>query len=86
MLSCGGYNAPVDVWAAGCIMAEMQLLEPLFKGKHEIDQLRIIVEFLGNPSEEDLQQIEKPRRRNFIRVCVNTNASRALAMLRLSMI
>jgi len=34
------YNSPVDIWAAGCVMAEMFLLEPLFPGKGgTIDQL-----------------------------------------------
>jgi serine/threonine protein kinase len=69
MLSSGSYDAPVDVWAAGCILAEMQLSHPLFKGQNEVDQLRMIVKFLGNPCEEDLQEIARPRRRNFIQVC-----------------
>jgi serine/threonine protein kinase len=33
------YSTPVDVWALGCIIAEMLLKVPLFPGDSEIDQL-----------------------------------------------
>jgi serine/threonine protein kinase len=69
MLSYGNYDAPVDVWAAGCIFAEMQLSEPLFRGHNSVDQLKMIIKFLGSPSEEDLQLIQRPRVQDFVRVC-----------------
>ena len=27
------YDTPIDIWAAGCILAELYLLHPIFKGK-----------------------------------------------------
>ncbi len=31
------YNSPVDIFALGCIMAELYLLNPLVAGNNEID-------------------------------------------------
>jgi protein kinase len=43
------YNSPVDVWAAGCIMAELFTMKPLFQGTSETDQLFKICSILGTP-------------------------------------
>jgi len=32
VLNSGTYNAPVDIFALGCIMAELYLLKPIFAG------------------------------------------------------
>lgn len=37
LLKSHNYNSPVDVFALGCIMAELYNQEPLFKGNSEID-------------------------------------------------
>lgn len=44
------YNAAVDVWAAGCIMAELMSLLPLFPGSNESDELYKICSVLGSPT------------------------------------
>lgn len=46
------YNSPVDIWAAGVIMAEMYLQKPLFPGNTETDQLFKICLILGTPTEQ----------------------------------
>ncbi|XP_049874510.1 serine/threonine-protein kinase ICK [Pectinophora gossypiella] len=43
------YGAPIDLWALGCIMAELYTARPLFPGNSEIDQLHRIVAILGTP-------------------------------------
>lgn len=43
------YSAPVDLWAAGSIFAELMLLSPLFPGKSQIDQIHCICNILGSP-------------------------------------
>ena len=43
------YTTQCDVWSYGCILAEMLLREPLFKGSSQRDQLEIILELLGDP-------------------------------------
>jgi glycogen synthase kinase 3 beta len=47
------YTTAIDIWAVGCIMAELFLLTPLFKGKTEGDQLFAIFKVLGSLSEEE---------------------------------
>lgn len=43
------YGAAVDVWAIGCLFAEMLTGDPLFPGESDIDQLFLIVRMLGKP-------------------------------------
>ncbi|KRX11020.1 Protein kinase-like domain [Pseudocohnilembus persalinus] len=47
------YNSPVDIFAIGCIMAELFEGQPLFKGQSEIDQISKICGILGTPTKED---------------------------------
>lgn len=54
------YSTPVDIWAAGALMAELYTLRPLFPGSSETDQMHKICSVLGTPNErtwaEGLQQ------------------------------
>ncbi|XP_039755779.1 serine/threonine-protein kinase ICK [Pararge aegeria] len=45
------YGAPIDLWALGCIMAELYTGRPLFPGSSEIDQLHRIAAVLGAPAQ-----------------------------------
>lgn len=47
MLEKVSYGAPVDVWAAGVVLAELFLLRPLFPGSNEADQLHRINSYFG---------------------------------------
>jgi len=47
------YSAPVDVWAVGCIMAELYTLTPLFPGSSELDEIFKICQVLGVPTKEE---------------------------------
>eukprot|EP01022_Parablepharisma_sp_SALTPOND_P004869 TRINITY_DN121158_c0_g1_i1.p1 TRINITY_DN121158_c0_g1~~TRINITY_DN121158_c0_g1_i1.p1 ORF type:complete len:401 (-),score=14.82 TRINITY_DN121158_c0_g1_i1:54-1175(-) len=51
---------PADIWAAGCIMAELITKEPLFPCTSQIDSLNRVVGMLGKPSEEDMEFINNP--------------------------
>lgn len=46
------YNSPVDMWACGCIMAELFAKRNLFPGKNDIDTLFKIVNILGTPNSQ----------------------------------
>lgn len=46
------YNTTIDMWSAGCIMAEMYSGKPLFPGKTNEDQLLRIFKLLGTPTEQ----------------------------------
>ncbi|XP_068102563.1 cyclin-dependent kinase-like 4 [Hyperolius riggenbachi] len=41
------YGAAVDVWAIGCVFAELLTGQPLWPGKSDVDQLYLIVRTLG---------------------------------------
>eukprot|EP00128_Syssomonas_multiformis_P015658 Colp12_sorted_trinity150504_noHs@19507 len=47
------YGWGVDLWAVGCIFAELMLRTPFFPGNNELDQLQLICRALGTPTEKD---------------------------------
>lgn len=49
LLKMPNYSHPVDIFALGCIMAELFLGRPMFDGKSEMDQLHKIFSVLGYP-------------------------------------
>lgn len=53
LLRSTNYNSPVDIFALGCIMAELYTLVPLFAGSNEVDQLNKIVKILGTPDKNE---------------------------------
>lgn len=46
------YSTSIDIWSAGCIMAEMYTGRPLFPGTNNEDQLQKIFRLLGTPNEQ----------------------------------
>lgn len=48
------YTCSIDVWSAGCVMAELLLCQPLFPGESAIDQLVEIIKVLGTPTKDQL--------------------------------
>jgi hypothetical protein len=36
LLGCATYSFPIDIWSAGCVLAELILGNPLFKGDSEV--------------------------------------------------
>ena len=52
LLRSPNYNAPIDIWAVGCMMAELIMLRPLFPGASESDELHRITAVLGTPTPE----------------------------------
>ena len=44
------YSAPIDMFAIGCIMAELYTLRPLFPGSSETDEIYKICSVLGTPT------------------------------------
>ncbi len=56
LLRSTNYSSPIDVWAVGCIMAELYTRRPLFPGTSEIDQIYKVCSVLGTPSSSDWAQ------------------------------
>ncbi|KAI9256615.1 kinase-like domain-containing protein [Phascolomyces articulosus] len=50
------YNAAIDMWSLGCIVAELFIGIPLFPGSSEYNQLFRIVEMLGQPPQDMLDK------------------------------
>lgn len=51
------YNMSIDIWAMGCVFAEILLTKPLFMGKSNSDQLYRIFKIMGFPSKEILKTL-----------------------------
>ena len=49
------YSTAIDVWSAGCVLAELLLGSPLFPGSSGVDQLVEIIKVLGTPSKDELK-------------------------------
>jgi serine/threonine protein kinase len=66
MLACQDYNSAIDMWSVGCIFAELLGRKPLFAGDDFIAQLRLIVDKLGRPSDDQLDFITSERAKRFM--------------------
>jgi len=51
------YTTSIDIWSAGCVMAELLLGQPLFPGESGVDQLVEIIKVLGTPTREEIQSM-----------------------------
>merc|ERR1719440_803568 len=56
LLRAPSYNAPIDTWAIGTIMAELFTLRPLFPGASEADEIYKITSVLGTPTANSWKQ------------------------------
>lgn len=53
LLRSSTYSSPIDLWAVGCIMAELYTLRPLFPGNSEVDEIFKICQVLGTVKKPD---------------------------------
>ncbi|XP_060865786.1 cyclin-dependent kinase 7 [Metopolophium dirhodum] len=53
------YGPAVDIWATGCIVAELLLRVPFLPGESDLDQLTKIFTTLGSPNEETWPGVAK---------------------------
>ncbi|GMM29827.1 cyclin-dependent serine/threonine-protein kinase [Martiniozyma asiatica (nom. inval.)] len=51
LLGSRNYSTSIDMWSAGCILAEMFTGKPLFSGSSNDDQLNKIFRIMGTPNE-----------------------------------
>lgn len=51
------YTSQIDVWSAGCVLAELMLGQPIFPGDSGVDQLVEIIKVLGTPTREQIREM-----------------------------
>nr|GEZ33707.1 shaggy-related protein kinase eta-like [Tanacetum cinerariifolium] len=49
------YTTSIDIWSAGCILAELLLGQPLYPGENAMDQLVEIIKVLGSPTRIEIR-------------------------------
>lgn len=57
MLTWQKYTVQIDMWSAGCILAELIAGTPLFPGQSHADQFSVILDLLGSVPQSVLQTI-----------------------------
>lgn len=52
------YTYGVDIWAAGCVFAELLLRTPYFPGDNDVHQMELIFTALGSPTQEEWPEMQ----------------------------
>ncbi|KAA8526828.1 hypothetical protein F0562_008943 [Nyssa sinensis] len=60
LLGATYYGTAVDLWSAGCILAELYAGKPIMPGRTEVEQLHKIFKLCGSPSEEYWRKSKLP--------------------------
>ncbi|KAL9250613.1 Mitogen-activated protein kinase 2-like protein [Drosera capensis] len=67
LLCCDEYGTSIDVWSVGRIFAELLGRKPIFLSTECLNQLKLIFNILGSQKESDLQFIDNPKAKRFIK-------------------
>jgi mitogen-activated protein kinase 15 len=54
------YGKGIDLWAVGCVVAELFLHRPLFPGKTSMHQIEMVLQVSGRPSAADVEALGTP--------------------------
>lgn len=65
------HSTAVDIWATGCIFAEMILRRELFPGRSVSGQIKIVVGIMGSPPEKVMKCSEAVTRNYKIQLILN---------------
>ncbi|XP_062215610.1 probable serine/threonine-protein kinase At1g54610 [Phragmites australis] len=60
LLGATDYDVGVDLWSAGCILAELLAGSPIMPGRTEVEQLHKIFKLCGSPTEEYWKKSKLP--------------------------
>uniref|UniRef100_A0A7N0UYN3 Protein kinase domain-containing protein n=1 Tax=Kalanchoe fedtschenkoi TaxID=63787 RepID=A0A7N0UYN3_KALFE len=60
LLGATDYDVGVDLWSAGCILAELLAGRPIMPGRTEVEQLHKIYKLCGSPSDEYWKKSKLP--------------------------
>ncbi|KAK4471500.1 hypothetical protein MN116_004581 [Schistosoma mekongi] len=59
------YLSPCDIWAAGCIIAELFNLQAIFRADTELEMLKLIFQVIGFPAQSEWPALSFLKRSNF---------------------
>ncbi|XP_047337497.1 probable serine/threonine-protein kinase At1g54610 [Impatiens glandulifera] len=60
LLGATNYGGSIDLWSAGCILAELLAGKPIMPGRNEVEQLHKIFKLCGSPSDEYWKKSKLP--------------------------
>ncbi|XP_022774089.1 probable serine/threonine-protein kinase At1g54610 [Durio zibethinus] len=60
LLGSTDYGVGIDLWSAGCLLAEMFVGRPILPGRTEVEQLHRILKLCGTPSEDFWKKMKLP--------------------------
>ncbi|KAG6660830.1 hypothetical protein CIPAW_03G131900 [Carya illinoinensis] len=60
LLGSTDYGDGIDLWSAGCLLAEMFVGRPIMPGRTEVEQLHRIFKLCGSPSEDYWKKMKLP--------------------------
>ncbi|CAI9102433.1 OLC1v1000706C4 [Oldenlandia corymbosa var. corymbosa] len=60
LLGATDYSVGIDLWSAGCILAELLAGKPIMPGRTEVEQLHKIYKLCGSPTEEYWKKCKLP--------------------------
>jgi len=67
LLSWKEYNSAVDIWSVGCIFAELLRRKPFLPGTDTKNEIELIFEVMGTPTEEEINNIPKEKYRKLVK-------------------
>jgi len=67
LLTWKEYTRAMDMWAIGCILAELLKRRPLLTGKNYLHQVSLIFRLVGSPTAEEIEQIQNIHAKAFIK-------------------
>lgn len=60
VLGSNKYSKAVDMWSVGCILGELIRGKAIFPGKSTVNQIELILDLLGKPTNEDIAAMGAP--------------------------
>ena len=77
LLGCTEYTTAVDIWSAGCCLAEFLNGYAIFRGVDSSDQMYRIIKIIGIPTRDELREMN-PRYTGSVDLTVITYTPRTL--------
>jgi mitogen-activated protein kinase 1/2 len=66
LLACDEYTTAIDMWSAGCLIAELYTRKPIFPGRDVKNQIEVVSQVVGKPTKQQMKNIPNRRARDFI--------------------